>query len=319
MIEGVDYSATSWSGSPSVTALKTAGHRFVGRYAVGDKSPGGRGITAEEYRRMVEGGIDVFLYWQTTTNWTLGGWDAGVRGAQNAQANIIAAGMPPETPVYFAVDFDASLQQMDAIHDCLRGATSVLGIKRIGVYGGWRVIEECAKYDSARWFCQTLAWMYGRGWHPKAHLHQYGFNYWLDGTNCDRVRAVVENYGQASLAGKPEPKPEKIWPHPWLPEGWKDWVKDPDCPVRRADGVRFRPVRMKFEVEHRDGTTQRTHPDPKSKNAGPRLDPRTKLHSAFIVDREGENRYWIQTPEGVYVLGSKCSPHVEITPWDADN
>lgn len=317
MIEGIDYSSTSWSGSPSVEALRTAGHRFVGRYVVGDKSPAGRGITADEYRRMLEGGIDVFLYWQTTTNWMLDGWPAGVRGAQNAQANLLEAGIPPETPIYFAVDFDASLGQMEAIHACLRGCASVLGVERVGVYGGWRVIDECAKHDTARWFCQTLAWMYGRGWHPKAHLHQYGFNYWLDGTNCDRVRATVDNYGQAFRLRNPQPKPAKIWPKPWIPEGWEDWVEDPNCPVKRVGGIRFRPVRMKFEVEIL--TTQRTHPDPKSQNAGPKLDTKTKLLSAFIVDQKDSDRYWIQTADGVYVLGSRCSPRVKITPWDADN
>lgn len=312
MIEGVDYSATSWSGSPSVDVLKATGKRFVGRYAVNDKSPSGRGITAAEYQRMVAGDIDVFLYWQTTTNWMLDGFEAGVRGAQNAQANIRAAGMPEDTPVYFAVDFDAAEWQMPAIHDCLRGAASVIGWERVGVYGGWLVIDRCKQAGTARWFCQTLAWMYGRGWHPAAHLHQYGFNAWIDGTNCDLVRATVENYGQALPPAAPPPPP--TWPDPWVPDGWDDWVDNPNATVKRVGNLRYRPVRMAFTVKVL--TTQRVKPDPKSPNAGEKVDVNTKIHSAFIVDdKTVPGKYWIQPDTGVYILGSKCSPKIEIEPW----
>lgn len=315
MIEGIDYSATAWSGSPSVAAMRAAGKTFVGRYAVGDKSPSGRGITAEEYRRWVDAGIDVFLYWQTTTNWTLGGWQAGVNGARNAQANLVAAGMPETTPVYFAVDFDAAPWQMDAIHDCLRGAASVLGPERVGVYGGWLVIDECHKAGTAKWFCQTLAWMYGRGWHPAAHLHQYGFNYWLDGTNCDLVRATTANYGQAippAVVVPPQP-----YAPVWTPDWWTAWRDDPAATVKREGELRFRPVRMTFVVKRL--TTQRSKPDAKSRVSGPKLDPGTKVRSVAVVDRKHPRHpgdYWVQDAEtGAYISGNKLSPRVEFTPW----
>ncbi len=315
MREGVDYSATSWSGSPSVAALNANGHTFVGRYAVGDKSPGGRGITAEEYRRMRDGGIDVFLYWQTTTNWMLGGWNAGVQGAQNAQFNIRNAGMPEDTPVYFACDFDAASWQLPALHDCLRGAASILGADRVGVYGGYTVIDACHREGTATFFCQTLAWMYGRGWHPAAHLHQYGFNYWLDGTNCDRVRATQDYFGQA--AGAPaKPKPPKPYAPIWTPDGWEAWRDDPNAAVWRTDGYRFRPVRMTFRVGKL--TTQRSKPEATARVSGPKLDVGYKLHSvAFVDKKERKHRfdYWVQHEDGFYVPGSKLSPHIEIEPW----
>lgn len=315
MIEGVDFSATAHSNSPSVEALKAQGKMFVGRYAVNDKSPSGRGITAAEYARYVAANVDVFVYWQTTTNWMLGGWAAGVAGAQNAQYNIRQAGMPEDTPVYFAVDFDAQLWQMPAIHDCLRGAASVLGAERVGVYGGWLVMEECSKAGTAKWFCQTLAWMYGRGWHPAAHLHQYGFNYWLDGTNCDLVRATVPNYGQAVPPAEP-PKP-KPYAAVWLPEWWEDWRDDPNATVKREGELRFRPVRMTFQVKIL--TTQRSKPDAKSPVSGPKLDVGHKLRSAAIVDRKerrNEFDYWVQDAEtGAYIRGSKLSPRITIEPW----
>lgn len=209
MIEGVDYSRTAGASSPSVAQLKAQGKRFVGRYAVDDKSPGGRGITAAEYKRMTAGGIDVFLYWEGSESWMLGGFDAGVAAARNAVKNIAAAGMPVDTPVYFAHDIDPQPQHFEAIRFCVEGAASVIGWKRMGVYGGWLIIDHLAPiYDEMKFYCQTLAWMYGRGWHPAACLHQYGFNVYINGTNCDLVRATQANYGQAVVALPPPPKPQ---------------------------------------------------------------------------------------------------------------
>lgn len=313
MIEGVDYSQTSWSGSPSVSALAGSGKRFVGRYAVGDKSPVGRGISAEEYRRLVEGEVDVFLYWEGSASWMTGGFQAGVSGARNAQANIVAAGISPEIPVYFAVDFDAAQWQMQSIHDCLRGAASVLGADRVGVYGGWLIIDECSKAGTAKWFCQTLAWMYGRGWHPAAHLHQYSFNEYIDGTNCDLVRATVDNYGQARLAG---PHPPIVHPNSyhdiWLPEGWVEKSKDPHASVFRSGDYKFRPIRMNFVVKIQ--TTRRSKPDSKSPVSGTKYDPGFRVFSQFVVVQKGVKGYYIQDQDNHYVLGSKCSPSITVEP-----
>lgn len=218
MIEGVDYSATAnadWSGLAQ--SLKAAGKHFVGRYAVNDKSPGGRGITAAEYQAMTAAGIGVFLYWQTTTNWMLGGFEAGAAGARNAQANIIAAGMPADTPVYFACDFDATPGQQAAIDDCLRGAASVLGFPRVGLYAGYYPLTRAKENGSARWFCQTSAWSAGLVM-GGAHLYQYAYNQYVYGTSCDWVRAYADNYGQA-LPPSPLPTvPDEVT----LPEGI-DW------------------------------------------------------------------------------------------------
>src|SRR5215218_9172663 len=115
-IEGVDY---AFGGPLSSAALKANGKAFAGRYVVDDKSPAGRGITAAEYRELTNGGVDVFVYWEAAESWMLRGWNAGVAAAQNAQANILAAGMPANVPVYFACDFDAQAPEMPAIDDCL--------------------------------------------------------------------------------------------------------------------------------------------------------------------------------------------------------
>jgi len=197
-LEGVDYSSTAngdWTALAN--ALKVQGKQFVGRYAVNDKSPNGRGISAAEYQAMTAAGIDTFLYWESSEGWMLGGFAAGVYAAQNAQANLLAAGMPETTPVYMACDVDASPDDQAAIDDCLRGAAEVIGPERVGIYGGYHVIKRCKENGTATWFCQTSAWSGGMLL-PEAHLYQYAYNQYFAGTNCDLVRAYQLNYGQAS-------------------------------------------------------------------------------------------------------------------------
>ncbi len=213
IIEGVDYSRTTTADWTALAAsLKAAGKHFAGRYAVNDKSPQGRGITAGEYQALMAGGIDVFLYWEATEAWMLGGWDAGVRAAENAMANIRGAGMPEEMPVYYSHDIEPAAIHFAEVNDCLRGAASVVGIERVGLYAGWLAIAQVAMIGTARYLCQTYAWENGRGLHPAACLYQYdNYGNEISGTDVDLVRAVKPFFGQASSFLEPV-EPEPIYP-----------------------------------------------------------------------------------------------------------
>lgn len=208
VLEGVDFSA---GGLPTPASLKALGKHFVGRYAVNDKSPAYRGITGAEYKMYTAAGIDVFLYWESSEGWMTGGYDAGVAAAKNAQANIVEAGIPKDAPVYFACDFDAAPSDQEAIDDCLRGAASVLGFDRVGLYAGYHVLLRSKNNKTAKWFCQTLAWS-GGYLMPGVHLYQYGFNVYIDGVNVDLVRAYYDDYGQTI-----RPKPAFPTPRPVPP------------------------------------------------------------------------------------------------------
>lgn len=315
MTEGVDYSSTPWSGSPSASVLLSNQKYFVGRYAVNDKSPGGRGINAAEYTRMVQGGIDVFLYWEGQNSWMLGGWQAGVNAALNAQQNLVAAGIPPATPIYFAHDIEPEERHFAAIDDCLAGAASVIGLNRVGIYGGWGIIDHCSRMENATFKCQTAAWSGdghgGIAWHPAAHLHQYGFNAYFDGTNCDLVRATVPNYGQAIPPDVlPRPKPyAKIW----LPEGWEEAAKDPHAAVFTTGDYKFR--RFGANLKVKTLTTRRSKPDALAPVSGPKYDPGFKIHSQFLITKKGVKGYYVQDHQNHYVLGSKLSPKFTVESW----
>lgn len=209
--EGVDYSR---GGIPSPASLKAAGKSFVGRYAVDDKSPNGRGITGPEYRTFAASGIDVFLYWEANEAWMLGGFEAGASAARNAVLNIESAGMPVGMPVYYSHDIEPQPEHYAAIDDCLRGAASIVGHERVGLYGGYDIIAHCAVSGTADWFCQTYAWEYGRGVHPSSHLYQYdNVGNYIDTVDCDLVRAIKPRYGQASSFVTPN-YPDKRVPAP---------------------------------------------------------------------------------------------------------
>lgn len=197
--EGVDYSRTSRDDWDMLANIFVAnGYKFAGRYAVHDKSPNGRGITGAEYRALLSHGIDVFLYYEEDEGWMLGGWDAGVRAANRALDVVLSTGMPVEMPVYYSHDIGPQTIHFDVVDACLRGAASVVGLERVGLYGGWEIIDHCQKTGSARWFTQTIAWQGNRGVHPAANLHQYntGTNL-VGGVNCDFVAAVNPAYGGA--------------------------------------------------------------------------------------------------------------------------
>lgn len=312
-IEGVDYSRTAYSNSPSVASLNARGKHFAGRYAVNDTSPSGRGITAAEYQRFAAAGIDVFLFWEGVEHWMLDGWDAGVFAAKNANDNIAKAGMPPQTPVYFAHDIDPQPQHFGQIDDCLAGAASVVGAERVGIYGGWLLMDHCFQARNARWLCQTIAWEYHHGLHPAAHLYQYGYNEWIDGTNCDLVRAMQENYGQAPRAGN-QPHVAAEHRHPYaasvLPDWWQASLKEERPADRTTNGISHHVARRIYVAKAL--TARRSEPKPGAKESGPKVDANEKLFGERIVHVKGQPGYWVLTADGHFVLGSKLRPKIEV-------
>jgi hypothetical protein len=299
--EGVDYSATAsadWDGLAA--ALKAAGKSFAGRYAVFDKSPNGRGITAEEYTALRRHNIDCFLYYEETEAWMLGGWTAGVRAATRALEAIRQAGMPEGMPVYYSHDVDPEPAHFAAIDDCLRGAASVVGSERVGCYGGWLLIDHCAAGGTARYLCQTIAWQYGRGVHPAAHLHQYAFNQFYRGTECDLVAALNPHYGQASDF-LPKPAPATTTTRPPFPA---KRVPAPDAvlaqghPLTHNDPDRFRCVH---------GTTFRTAPDRRAP-AGRKTPAKRGQVYTFPWSALVDGERWLISNAGSWALANAFEP-----------
>lgn len=227
IIQGIDFSE---GGFPSIATLKARGIGFVGRYGVTDRSPKGRGLNKDESDRYLANGVDEIIYYERTAGWMVGGvdaqgidngpggWEAGVAGAQDAQRNLVDVGLP-FIPIHFCYDVDPDPSKFSILDQCLSGAASIVGWDRIGAYGGHLWIAYLAQGGNVKYLAETIAWQYGRGWHPAATIQQYDTaNVPFDGVPCDLLRAMVHDYGQASLhkgtpvTTTPAPKPPASQP-----------------------------------------------------------------------------------------------------------
>jgi Domain of unknown function (DUF1906) len=196
MLEGVDYS----SSRPGGAALAAAGKRFCVRYVpYGGFS---KGLDRAELADLRAHGIAVALVWEQVTSRALQGSAAGAADALTSQAAVVSLGFPAGTPIYFAVDWQATLAQQPAINQYLNGAASVIGKARVGVYGSYDVLNRCRANGTAAWFWQTYAWSGGQI-ASYAHLYQYHNGVALNGS-VDLCRAMQTNYGQWNAPGPPE-------------------------------------------------------------------------------------------------------------------
>jgi hypothetical protein len=193
VIEGADY---SWS-RPDPGCLKSRGVRWVGRYLL--TSDPAKSLDRAEADRLTAAGLLIVSIHQPSGDkgWMLGGFGRGVAAAKDAVAVGRLCGMPEDRPFTYALDIDPgplSAAQWDQVRQCLRGAASVHGLERTGIYGGWLALERClGRY--ARWGYQTRSWSGGR-WHPGATIHQYQHNMALCGGTIDYCRATTADYGQ---------------------------------------------------------------------------------------------------------------------------
>ena len=193
--EGLDY---SWA-RPGGAAIKNAGRKFVVRYLFED-GQGGKGLDASELADLLANGLEICLVYEAYAASPKGGRAVGVAHAEASQREINRLGLPKNSPVYFAIDWDAQAGEQAVIDEYLRGAASVIGMERVGVYGSAQVMARCMANKTATWFWQTYAWSRGQVTQG-IHLYQY-----LNGQNLngavDYNRTSLDNYGQVSKAGQ---------------------------------------------------------------------------------------------------------------------
>lgn len=188
-IEGVDY---AWS-RPDIDQLAAAGKRFACRY--GGAGSDGKQLHADEAAALSAAGVAIVANVEGSADGLLGGWSAGVSWARQAEEHFRACGMPPDRPIYLSVDFGVTSTQWPAVREALKGAASVIGAGRVGVYGGRWAIEWARRDGVAKWFWQTYAWSYGV-WVPGNHIEQYKNGVSLAGATLDLDRALQSDYGQ---------------------------------------------------------------------------------------------------------------------------
>lgn len=188
MAEGVDYAGDR----PDPRQLAAAGKTFVVRYG----GPGGawKHIDAAEAAALAAAGLAIVANAEGAAD-GLRGRDAGVSWARDAEQHFRALGMPAGRPIYLSADWDVTAAQWPQVADALRGAASVLGAARVGVYGGYRAVTWARRDGVARWFWQTYAWSSGR-WAEGNHIEQYRNGVALAGGTVDLNRSLTGDFGQ---------------------------------------------------------------------------------------------------------------------------
>lgn len=138
----IDFSA----GVPPAVEVKAAGHIGVMRYISPPRLSWmtAKPATRPQIDRCRSAGVDVGFVWQyggADNPDTMRGRTGGHADATSAQAKLNELGCPRH-PVFFAVDFDISLDQWNAtaVH-YFKAACEVLGCDRMGIYGHSRVIS----------------------------------------------------------------------------------------------------------------------------------------------------------------------------------
>jgi autotransporter-associated beta strand protein len=185
---GVDYSFAR----PTMSSLQAAGSTFAVRYV---SSTSGKNISSSEAQSLLAAGQDIILVFEDSANQMLNGYNQGVTDANIAVSVATAAGAPSNFFCYFAADFDATQAQQTPIDAYLNGASSVLGLSRVGLYGGYYPVSRALNDGTASKGWQTVAWSGGL---VDSRISLYQFYGSVLSNQCDADVGYGTNLGQWS-------------------------------------------------------------------------------------------------------------------------
>jgi len=185
---------TATNVSNVLNCLKNNGKTFVGRYFAVTNT--WKSLTKIEAQNISSVGLYIVSIWEDgpADKPSYFTYDQGKKDGNNAFHYAADIQQTANTPVYFAVDFDATSSHKQAILDYFVGVRDgylqYLYERRkygeeeiyykIGVYGSYDVLTWCKEQGIATYFFQAYApaWSNGRNkdpW-PGYHLRQLGSN-----------------------------------------------------------------------------------------------------------------------------------------------
>lgn len=194
---------TATDVSNALTCLKNQGKTFIGRYFAVINT--WKALTANEARKISSAGLYIISIWEdgpadSPSYFT---YNQGKLDGNNAFHYAADLGQSVDTPIYFAVDFDATTDQKQSILDYFKGindgylqyiyerrkAGEQVVYYKIGVYGSYDVLTWCKEQGIATYFFQAYAprWSNGRNanpW-PGYHLRQIASNQTLCSIKVD--------------------------------------------------------------------------------------------------------------------------------------
>ena len=138
--------------------LYNNGYRYIGRYLTGTYGGGiSKALTVEEANIILDAGLRFFPIYQTSANKE--SYFTTAQGTYDGQAAITAAralGLPNDTIIYFAVDFDAMDYQITnsviPYFENVYAEVKTSGYK-VGIYGARNV---CTRVSKAGYACSSF-------------------------------------------------------------------------------------------------------------------------------------------------------------------
>lgn len=204
---GLDYAGGRISGA----SLKANDITFVCRYlSDGGSSLPGKQLLPDEFADLTANGIAVVFNWETTADFMLGGYSAGVADAQTALNYVRSLpGGPTDPVIYFSCDFDEAPSQDVPVEQYLQGAASVLGgMDHVGLYGDYWICTRAQAAVGVKYIWQTEAWSGGNITAAVNIMQRNGIGYQtIDGVQCDVDEAHTDDYGQFLPVPQPQPTP----------------------------------------------------------------------------------------------------------------
>ncbi|SHH55330.1 S-layer homology domain-containing protein [Sporobacter termitidis DSM 10068] len=189
-IKGIDCSTVLTK--TDAAALYALGYRFVCRYLVPEKYR--KHLSAEEAKILTDAGFKLLSVFETTADRAKGGAASGAEDGALALQAAKKINMPTSGIIFFAVDFDALQKDMNTVEAYLRAAAQQTEGYKIGVYGGYAVVEAMAARGACSGFWQTYSWSGGKI-SEHATVYQY-----LNGQTAAGISVDLdEAYSEAGL------------------------------------------------------------------------------------------------------------------------
>lgn len=199
MAFGLDYIS-----GPPISAMKAAGVSFVSRYVCQvNNQTQFKIFSGQEALNNSQSGIAMVTNYEWYESRSTEGYNAGVNDAHLADGMARDRGMPADRPIYFSVDFDASVGQ---VSEYFRGVNDAIGVVRTGVYGSYGICKDLKAQGRVQWCWQTYAWSGGQ-WFSGNNVEQYQNGVKLAGADVDYNRSKTADFGQwyhVSLGRQPD-------------------------------------------------------------------------------------------------------------------
>lgn len=140
-------------------AMREMGYEFAIRYCVPNNS---KSLTAQEADALHSAGMSIGLCWETTASRAKSGAAGGLVDGRTAREYAQELGVPPETVIYFAVDYDAQKEDFDRIAAYMIAAQTACRPYKLGVYGSYSIVEEMEWREIGESYWQCVAWSGGQ-------------------------------------------------------------------------------------------------------------------------------------------------------------